>query len=73
MLVDGKPYRTIWLEQEAGDVHIIDQRKLPHVFQVERIDSVEMMTKAIKDMHVRGAGLIGASAGAGMHLVGCAL
>ena len=30
MKVDGQHYRTIWIG-EGDDVHIIDQRKLPHV------------------------------------------
>lgn len=49
-------------------VQIIDQRFLPHRFVIEDITNVEAMAVAIKDMHVRGAGLIGASAGYGMYL-----
>lgn len=63
------PYRTIRIEDdERGDVVIIDQRKLPHVFETETIGTVDGMFLAIRDMHVRGAGLVGASAGAGMWL-----
>jgi methylthioribose-1-phosphate isomerase len=35
---------------------------------VEKIKTYEDMATAIKDMHVRGAGLIGAAAGYGMYL-----
>jgi len=66
MLVDGKHYRTIW--EEDWSIRIIDQRWLPHEFVEEEIDSVAGMCAAIADMHVRGAGLIGAAAGYGMHL-----
>jgi methylthioribose-1-phosphate isomerase len=69
MQVDGNHYRTIW--QDPGDpavVRIIDQRALPHRFVIEDIRSVAAMAAAIRDMHVRGAGLIGASAGFGMYL-----
>ncbi len=68
MLVNGKPYRTIWYDEANQTVRIIDQRHLPHHFVIEEISSVAQMAVAIKDMHVRGAGLIGAAAGFGMYL-----
>ena len=69
MNVNGKPYRTIWLkEEEPRTIQIIDQRNLPHEFKIENICSVTEMARAIKEMHVRGAGLIGAAAGFGMYL-----
>ncbi len=69
MLVHGEHYRTIWLKQaEPGVVRIIDQRHLPHQFVVEDLASVEDVAAAIADMHVRGAGLIGAAAGYGMYI-----
>jgi len=69
MNVNGRPYRTIWLkEDDSRIVQIIDQRNLPHEFNVEDIETVEQMALAISEMHVRGAGLIGASAGYGMYL-----
>lgn len=69
MKVNGKPYRTIWLKR--GDdrvVQVIDQLKLPHAFVVADLTSVNDMCLAIRNMTVRGAGLIGASAGFGMYL-----
>jgi len=69
MLVDGKPYRTIWKSPDAdGLVQIIEQRKLPWAFEIEDLRSVAEVAVAIKDMHVRGAGCIGATAGYGMWL-----
>lgn len=69
MKVDGQHYRTIWLNEEKPDVvSVIDQRFLPHKFIVEDLRTVSEVVEAIKDMHVRGAGLIGAAAGYGMYL-----
>jgi methylthioribose-1-phosphate isomerase len=69
MNVAGRPHRTIWLKPGDGRVvQLIDQRALPHRFVVEEVTSVEQMAVAIREMHVRGAGLIGAAAGYGMYL-----
>ena len=69
MKVGGEHFRTIWL-QPGNDrvVQLIDQRFLPHQFVIEDISTVAQMATAIREMHVRGAGLIGASAGYGMYL-----
>ncbi len=69
MNVYGEHYRTIWLkEADPRVVQIIDQRHLPHKFVVEDLITVDDVARAIKDMHVRGAGLIGATAGFGMYI-----
>jgi methylthioribose-1-phosphate isomerase len=69
MNVAGHHYRTIWLKpDDERVVQLIDQRALPHRFVVEDVTTVEQMAVAIRDMHVRGAGLIGAAAGYGMYL-----
>ncbi len=69
MKIEGKNYRTIWLnEEKPGVISIIDQRFLPHQFIIEELRSVHEVAIAIKDMHIRGAGLIGATAGYGMYL-----
>jgi methylthioribose-1-phosphate isomerase len=69
MKVDGKHFRTIWLkEDDAKTVQIIDQRNLPHEFIIEDLKTVAEVAVAIEDMHVRGAGLIGATAGYGMYI-----
>ena len=62
MNVEGKPRRTIWLAENGRDVAIIDQRALPHRFVVETLHTLEDAAAAIRDMHVRGAPLIGAVA-----------
>ena len=64
MLIQGRPYRTLWWED--GKLNIIDQRWLPHQFVIEKLGSVAEVAGAIKEMHVRGAPLIGATAAYGM-------
>ncbi len=69
MNVDGKHFRTIWMnENDERIIEIIDQRHLPHRFVIEQLTTVDQVAVAIKDMHVRGAGLIGATAGYGMYV-----
>jgi methylthioribose-1-phosphate isomerase len=68
MNVDGKPYRTIWLGEDRTSVCVIDQTRLPHRFEVTRWRNVQDVAAGIRDMVVRGAPLIGASAAYGMAL-----
>ncbi len=69
MKVGGRHFRTIWVRpDDEGVVQLIDQRFLPYRFVTEEVRSVEQMATAIREMHVRGAGLIGVSAGFGMYL-----
>ncbi len=67
MHVGDHHYRTVWFE--AGSVRIIDQRKIPFAFEIETLTTVDDVIVAIADMHVRGAGCIGATAGYGMALI----
>jgi len=66
MRVDGTPTRAIW--RDGKRVCFIDQTRLPHRVAVVRAGNVERMARAIVDMQVRGAPLIGAAAGYGMAL-----
>ena len=68
MKVDGRPYRSIWLDQDGLAVVVIDQTRLPHSFGTRRLNSVEDAADAIKTMVVRGAPLIGATAAYGLAL-----
>ena len=68
MKVDGKPFRTIWRDPASGNVAIIDQTKLPHAFVIAELRSVEDAWRAIADMQVRGAPLIGIAAAYGLAL-----
>lgn len=69
MKVDGIHHRTVWLSEEReGLVQIIDQRWLPFRFEIEDLETTVDLATAIRDMHVRGAGCIGATAAHGMYL-----
>ncbi len=66
MNIDGVHYKTIWLNDNGWAVNIIDQTKLPFDFVIARLETVEGVAAAIKNMQVRGAPLIGAAAAYGM-------
>jgi methylthioribose-1-phosphate isomerase len=58
--------RTV--EWEDGAVKMIDQRLLPTEFKIARFTDVAGVARAIREMYVRGAPAIGATAGFGMAL-----
>ena len=66
MNINGKAFRTIWFDNNI--VKIIDQTKLPHQFIIKELKSVKDAILAIKNMEVRGAPLIGATAAYGLVL-----
>ena len=68
MNVNGRPMRTIWLAEDGRTVEIIDQRLLPHELVVARLTTLADAAGAIRDMAVRGAPLIGATAAYGVAL-----
>jgi len=65
---NGRQKRPIWLDEDSKVVKIIDQRRLPHEFVIEDLKTVDDVIRAIKDMYVRGAPLIGTTAGYGVYL-----
>jgi methylthioribose-1-phosphate isomerase len=62
MNVDGAPYRTIWLAADGWSVQVIDQTRLPHEFRIVTLTNLDDGARAIRDMIVRGAPLIGVTA-----------
>lgn len=60
-------FRTIWTTEDRY-VEVIDQRMLPHELVVVKLETYEDAEEAIKDMVVRGAPLIGATAAYGVYL-----
>jgi translation initiation factor eIF-2B subunit alpha/methylthioribose-1-phosphate isomerase len=66
MLVNGKHYKTVWFEKNK--VKMINQLLIPDKFEIVTLKSVEDVANAIKDMIVRGAPAIGASAAYGIAL-----
>ncbi len=69
MITLGEHFRTIWLNADDPTlVETIDQRRLPHEFELFPIRSVEDGAYAIREMVVRGAPLIGGTAAWTMYL-----
>ena len=69
MNINDTHFSSIWVKENNEKViQVIDQRHLPHKFVIEDLISVDDVALAIKDMHVRGAGLIGAAAAYGVYL-----
>ena len=68
MKVKGTHYRSLWWDDQAGALQIIDQRWLPHEFRIQQLDRMEEFAAAIVEMRVRGAPLIGATAAYGVAL-----
>src|SRR5210317_271896 len=66
MKIEGKNYKTIWFENNI--VKIIDQTKLTHIFLIKELKTCDDAVNAIKNMEVRGAPLIGATAAYGLVL-----
>lgn len=68
MRVDGKHFRSIWAAADGCAVEIIDQTLLPHAFVTLRLQTLRDAERAICDMQVRGAPLIGVTAAYGIAL-----
>jgi len=68
MKVDGQALRPIRALPARDAVEVIDQRLLPHRLKIERLATPDAVFTAIRDMWVRGAPLIGATAAYGLAL-----
>ncbi len=68
MRVAGIPTRTIRPTARHDAVEVIDQRRLPHRLAIERLADPAAVHRAIAQMWVRGAPLIGAAAAYGIAL-----
>jgi S-methyl-5-thioribose-1-phosphate isomerase len=68
VMIHGRPraYRTVAFNPRENAVLLVDQRLLPHQFQVVCIPDYRATARAITDMVVRGAGAIGATAAFGL-------
>src|SRR5262249_34873736 len=60
------PHRTVRYDPGENVVWLIEQRLLPHRFQIVPTRTYLDTARAIKDMVVRGAGAIGATAAFGL-------
>jgi methylthioribose-1-phosphate isomerase len=68
MKVDGKHFRSVWVEPDGATVGVIDQTVLPHRFVTLRLVTLADAAHAIRSMQIRGAPLIGATAAYGVAL-----
>jgi len=68
MLVGSKNYRTIEASEDRSFVKIIDQTCLPFKFKIIHLKTLNEVVRAIKNMQVRGAPLIGVTAAYGFAL-----
>ena len=74
VLLDGRrqPFRTVTFDAGSNRVRLIDQRLLPHEFRIFSSRNFQETARAIRDMVVRGAGAIGATAAYGLAQGACA-
>jgi methylthioribose-1-phosphate isomerase len=63
--VDGRWRRAIELADDRASVVVLDQAKLPYEIAWLHLRELDDFVRAIRDMHVRGAPLIGATAAYG--------
>ncbi|MCX6875237.1 MAG: S-methyl-5-thioribose-1-phosphate isomerase [Verrucomicrobia bacterium] len=66
--IDGRAqhFRTVAFAPTRNEVRLIEQRLLPHEFKVIGTHDFRETARAIRDMVVRGAGAIGATAAYGL-------
>jgi len=62
----ARQYRTVCFDPRENTVVLIEQRLLPHRFELATTRSFRETARAISDMIVRGAGAIGATAAYGL-------
>ncbi len=69
MIVNGKPYQSIWTDPSNDEVvMIINQHLLPFEFRIDEISSSAQVMEAIRTMKVRGAPLIGICGAFGIYM-----
>jgi len=62
----SRHHRTVTFSARTNEVVLIEQRKLPHTFELTRTKNFNQTARAITNMTVRGAGAIGATAAYGL-------
>ena len=66
MKVEGRWRRAIELADDGASVRVLDQARLPYEIRWMRLAELGDVARAIRDMHIRGAPLIGATAAYGV-------
>ncbi|CAN5808218.1 S-methyl-5-thioribose-1-phosphate isomerase [soil metagenome] len=72
MKVEGTWRRAIELAGDGRSVNVLDQALLPYAIAWQRLADLTAVARAIRDMTIRGAPLIGATAAYGMAIAMCA-
>ena len=60
-------YKALWINEEKY-LEVIDQTKLPFEYKTKVLKTTDEVVEAIKDMTVRGAGVIGSVAAFGIYI-----
>jgi methylthioribose-1-phosphate isomerase len=69
MKIGENNYRSIWfIDSEPEKIFVIDQEKLPFLFEIKELRSVDDVYNAIKNLTVRGAPAIGVAGAFGLYL-----
>ena len=68
MRIHGESWRSIFVADDGWTVAVIDQTCLPFALEVCHLRTVDDAARAIRDMIVRGAPLIGVTAAYGVAL-----
>ncbi len=68
MRINNTPYTSIWYNQKTDTIQYIDQTALPWELKIKELKTLEDAIRAINDMEVRGAPLIGVTAAFGYYL-----
>lgn len=66
MIIEQQHYRTVWYNKDTNTVSMINQIKLPFELEIVHFNRYQDTAEAIRNMTVRGAGAIGATAGFAM-------
>ncbi|UCH63513.1 MAG: S-methyl-5-thioribose-1-phosphate isomerase [Fidelibacterota bacterium] len=64
MIINGQPYRTVWMDDEA--IKTIDQTLLPGRFEIVSLHDHHEVARSIESMIIRGAPAIGAMGAYGL-------
>ncbi|MBT7713351.1 MAG: S-methyl-5-thioribose-1-phosphate isomerase [Deltaproteobacteria bacterium] len=68
MLIANKPRTSLWYDEKADVIRYLDQTLLPWELKIREMRTVDDAVRAIRDMEVRGAPLIGVAAAFGYYL-----
>ncbi len=68
MLVNGRNTRAIWFDDKKQTIQVINQELLPFEYKIISLNNTQEIYNAIKNMSVRGAPVIGATAAYGVYL-----